>query len=509
MAKFSQDNPPIRVLMVDAHITGFDLSKFPYTVHDAFFKSIGAHVEWIRPYDITANSQILQDDWDLMVIPWAGNATAQYSTLKALLPSFIGSNFPIWYGQTFNAAGASAQPTTGITAVNSVGKFTSTGLINWEGRQAGQVTFYGEAPTIAGAANVTTHATDLVNDAVMLWSNDVEGHPSLFMSAYNSQDGTIAKPWLGAQWMIDQCPTEERKAQIIAHINKRHILLRIDALGDNNSQTSVANGDLDIVYNALKDYGVNEVWLAALWSSGGTLGNKPDYNYPEAVAWFLARDKSKGGLFRCMQHETDIVNGISYTPDERCTTDGINPDGFKNADTIYRAHCDMLTDMGFELGSDGYGKGNPNVQNANDMNNPSAHFLTGNTGVYDTDGFYGGFGNHLWLSGDEDYPTGLTPQTNIKGSIVWAEGQTLLGYSQDSIVNSSVTDMPVLWNIDVCRCLINGGGLYYHTGASFDLPNHVSEYGQLHTSCPDIIANSTWEEMLVSLKKGTGVFFDL
>lgn len=510
MAKFSQNNPPIRVLMLDVKAAGFTLSNFPWSAHDAFFKSIGAHVEWRHAPSMNAGDQVYSDHWDLIVIPWIGDITSQYSFLKVQLALFVDTGIPIWYAQCYLAAGVNAQPTTGITVVNAAGKFTSTGLINWEDRMGGQVTFYGDAPTIAGASTVTTHATDLDNDAVMLWSNPVEGHPALFMTAYSSQTSTLAKPWLGAQWMVDQCPTAARKAQLLGHLRKRHLSIRFDMGGLNNDEVSRANGDLDTAYDSLNSYGVKGISLAFLWGAGGSFGTLPDTANSAVANWFLVRDRSNGGLFRCMNHETDIVDGTTFTPNERCTTDSINPDGFKNAANAYETHCDQLTAFGFQLGDNGYGGGDPNVQNGNDMNNPSAHFLSGSDGIYDTDGFYGGYDvAGLWVSGDEDYPTGLTPQASIRHSITWAKGTTLLGYSEDTMTSSNLTNMAVTWNADINRCLINGGGIYYHGGVTnFTLPDHVTELGQLRTSCPDIIEIGDWPAMLADLKHGISVWFD-
>ena len=508
MAKFSQDNPPIRVLMIDAHATGFNLEQFPWQANFAFFKSLGCHVEWANAYDISDGDQVFQDEWDLIVVPWIGNTVAQYSNLKTQLAKFV-SLCPVWYAQVQNAASGTAQPTTGVTALNATGEYRTDGLENWEGRQAGSVSFYGDAPTIAGAASVTIHARDTANDAVMLWSNTVESHPCLFMAAYNSQSGTIAKPWLGAQWMIDQCPDATRKAQIKAKIKKRYCLLRWDALGKSIDNDTYTSGHFQTAYDTLASYGVTEIWLAAYWASAGSLLNLPDTAYPDVANWFVARDKSNGGLFRCMNHETDIVNGTAYTPDERCTTDSVSADNFKAAATTYEAHCDQLTDFGFELGTDGYGKGIPNIQDGNDMNNPAAAFLTGSAGVYDTDGFYGGYGAYLWVSGQEDYPTGVTPQASIRHSIKWGEKNTLIGYSQDTFTSVDALDMSVHWNVDVLRCFINGGGIYYHGGAtSFFLHDHADEFGQLFTSCPDILASGPFEDMAESLEAGTGVWFD-
>ena len=87
----------------------------------------------------------------------------------------------------------------------------------------------------------------------------------------------------------------------------------------------------------------------------------------------------------------------------------------------------------------------------------------------------------------------------------------MLSYSQDAIDPASATAIPTNWNADIVRCFINGGGIYYHplsTTGTFYFAQYVDEFGQLFTSCPDILDSGTWEEMLVELKRGNGIWFD-
>jgi len=85
----------------------------------------------------------------------------------------------------------------------------------------------------------------------------------------------------------------------------------------------------------------------------------------------------------------------------------------------------------------------------------------------------------------------------------------LLSYSQDTVEDATAGDLATVWNSDIVRSAINVGGIYYHGGtSSFFLHEHADEFGQLFTSCPDILASGPWEDMLEELKRGTGVWFN-
>lgn len=506
MAKFSKENTPAKVLILDAKSGGSTKSEFNYSACLNFFKSLGCHVQEDNQYTLSASDQVFRDDWDLICIPDFGAASDEYTQFTTVLGLFDKADIPVFIANNLSIGGSgSARTFTGVTAYDATSqKVTATGIENWEGRMPGNVSFYAH-PATAWDSTVTPHLRD-ASDNLCMFSKSLDSHNMLIQVGYNSFTATVAKPWYGAQWMIDQCPDADRKKQIKNYIKKRYVLMRWDMLGTANDASGVSSGNLLSAYNTLVSYGVSEIWLAALWQSGGNLDNTPDYLRPDTTAWFLARDQSKGGKFRCMNHETDIVDGTGYTPNERCTTDAVSADNFKNAANVYETHCTQLADYGFKL--ENFGKGLPNVQNGNDMNNPSAHFLTGSTGIYDTDGFYGGYEvAALWIT-DEGYPSGVSDQVSIRSSIRWGEGRTILGYSCDGIDDSSATELPTIWNADIVRCAINGGGIYYHAGSNFYLHEHADEYGQLFTTCPDIMASGPWEDMLDGLKNNVGIWFD-
>jgi len=349
----------------------------------------------------------------------------------------------------------------------------------------------------------------------MMWSKTVSSHPILMMTAHNSYTNSFwTKPWYGSQWMIDQCPDATRKQQIKDKIRKRYCLLRWDGLANTDMRTSYTEGTLQSAYSTLQTYGVQEIWLATIWSSA-TSADTPLTVASAAGAnvanWFLANAETAVGSgttkFRIMNHETDVVDGIrtydtSYP--ELCTTDKSAFDAFKGADYCYRLHCDQLTDMGFVVGNDGYGSGYPNVQNGNDMNNPSAKFLGDTDKVFDTDGWFGGFGNHLWLAKSETYPSTITGAVNVRSSWNWYGARTLLAFSTDGLDSTSTTEFPITLNSYFLMSFIYGGGVYVHGGTTnFYLHQWAEQYGSLFTACPDVLASGPWEDMLADLKLGT------
>jgi hypothetical protein len=320
------------------------------------------------------------------------------------------------------------------------------------------------------------------------------------------------KPWLGFQWMCDQQETTALNNAVKAKINKAHLLFRLDGL-DISSTGMVAAynaGTLDTVYNKFVSAGLKEIWCAAYWNDGAEPGDTD----ADTANWFLNHSESNGGIIRVINHYTDVVDD-TFSNGDACTSDGTSFDQFTAAGIRYETDCDLLTAYGFTIGSDGYGKGYPNVQNSNNMNNPSAAFLADGWSEYDdtTGKNYGRYGCHLWLSSDDSYPTsGETPATTKTYSHNWNGGQTLTVASGDGINTESGQDANVAlaWNQLILRQLIYGGGIYYHgTQLTSRFLPVVDEYTQLFTTCPDVLSSGTWEQMLVELKRGSGILFDI
>ena len=154
-----------------------------------------------------------------------------------------------------------------------------------------------------------------------------------------------------------------RFEESLAKIRPMYFLIRYDGYDD------FTQANMDTIYSAAQTHALTEIWLAATWS--GALGSVSATKHN----WLLARKETSGGLFRAMNHLSDLVDGTTGGTGSKCTSDGVAFDLFGAANTVYRGHCDQMTAAGWKVGSDGYGMGYPNVQNSNDMNNPAAKFL--------------------------------------------------------------------------------------------------------------------------------------
>jgi len=513
MAKSSLTSPQPRVLILDPVSGGFTKTGLNYASTVAFYRSCNCHVEEANTYVVNATDTIFDDDWDLIVVVHIGSTVAQYTQLNTVLGYFRDTSIPVFIEGSTSVNHATAQPVTGITGKSALGKFTATELENWESRQSGLITFYAEAPT-TDDGSITKHASNSSN--TMLWSKTVNSHPTLQMCGYSNSAQGENRPWLGAQWMVDQQSDITRKQQLKDNIRKRYCLLRFDGLGDTVTNDSYVAGHLDTIYASLLNFGVKEVWLATIWTAANS-SDLPATDFPAPVAWYAARSENSvgdGELFRVFNHETDVVDGIRTFDGntEGCTSDGAAFDQFKSASYSYKLQCDQLTDAGFIIGTDGYGKDYPNVQNANNMNNPSAKFLSGSDGIYDTDGFYGGFGTHLWVNSETDtYPTGETNAVIIPHSILWYEGRTLDASSQDATNPGGTVGVARTFSAACLKMFINGGCVYYHGNTTTGLgyfADYSDEYGQMFTTCPDILSSGTFEDMLADLKLGTGIWFE-
>ena len=232
------------------------------------------------------------------------------------------------------------------------------------------------------------------------------------------------KPWLAAQWMCDLDATKKTK------LRPMYFLLRYDGY-DDFTQTN-----MDTVYAAAQTYGLQEWWLAATWS--GTLGSVSLTKH----AWLLARKEQSGGLFRAMNHLTDLVDATTGGAGSKCTSDGVAFDLFGDCKHHIPGHCDQMTAAGWQLGSDGYGRGYPNVQNSNDMNNPTAKYL----GEVVQAGRCGCSPMVQRLQNSTHQPRQGQWQYNANWSRCWNGAWTIYGISLDTLDPASAVNYARIFN---------------------------------------------------------------
>jgi hypothetical protein len=512
MANFLIAPKKPRVLILDPNATALNASDKVVRVALAFALRLGCYAERVN-YTSAVYAPFLED-WDLILVPHVTNSQTSYTNLQTAINKLVDSTIPVVVMQCESfALNATVKAITGVSTANtSAGDVRCTELVNWENRKTGRVTFYAEKATALDAA-ATTIATDGTN--TVAWRFDIGSHPTLWIAGYSNSENagtSLYKPWFCFQWMIDQQSTEAKRSALRAQIRKAYCLMRWDGLDESLMITAKANGSLDSIYDACKEYGLEEIWLAASWTGESAPGVKASTPY----TWFLARaeqtyqgtDRSR--LFRFINHHTDVVDGARTVSgdEEKCTSDGLLFDQFDQAGRVYEADCDQLTALGFVLGSDGYGRGYPAVQNGNDMNNPAALFLGGRDGkTWDAtdERYYGGYGCNLWLSGAEKYPSAAeTPAVYKQDSQPWNGGRTLITYSQDTVDDGSAGAISLTFNESVLRAFIFGGGLYWH-GSGLDLFDvYKDEFLSLFTHFPDVLASGPYEDMMSALEYGLG-----
>jgi hypothetical protein len=479
----------LRVLILDPNASALGAGDRPVAWQRAFWTRLGAFLGYANT-TTPQTSTVWGDPWDLVVVPWVRNLAASYTNLQTRLGWLAGTTIPCYVA---SAREPSLEPSiTGCSAMSATGtdgNYQSTGIKNWGGRLSEQVTWYGVPPTLAGMSGCTVHSDDGTH--AFMWSNTVSGHPVLWQNGMvalnpNSLGNTNKywRPWYAAQWLVDQFPAVRND------IRTMYVPIRIDGY-DNWNQTH-----LESVYNSALAYGVNEIWLAATWT--GSLGSVS----PTQEAWLLARQKHLGGLIRATQHFTDLVDGTTGGAAGTISTDGNAMDQYATADAQYQTHCNQMTAKGWVLGSDGFGRGTVNVQNANSMNNAVAHYCAGR-------------GMALWLllSGTAgttklypDAPAAATAGATTRNyPIQWMGAWPIYSWSADSYAAGGAF-MSRTWPSALNEGMVFGGGPYVHAGASFTaFEANRFEMFDHYSTCPDIVKAGSLESMIQQQWRGPGV----
>lgn len=494
-----------RVLFLDPTYAGpLADNSWAYQCLLMFALRLGCHCEKLVVSGQTpalADSSKYSEDWDFIIVPWVSSAAVYYTALTNALALFTDTTIPVYCRPLMTTVTGST--VTGVTSITAgaADHVCSAGLTNWESRRAGRITFYGRAVTAFSGSDHTVHAVNASGQAT-LWSRDVQSHPTLFVAPHttgNNSTYTADKPWLAFQWMVDQQSTEAKKAALRRKIHKAQMTQRWDVGNIVETVTAFNAGDLDIVYDSLTNFGVKSVQVA--WTS---LSAADDGNLP-LLQWFLDRRLSTGhGILEFHEHNIDVVDGVG----EACSSDGRLFDQFEQADTAYRAKCDVLTGLGFQLGSDGYGRGMPVTQDSNLMNNPSAKFF-GDTAY----GGFGGIGADIWLlysASVGNYPSNEeTPATKMAHSRNWNGARTLISFNHDALDASTSLEISLTFNGNINKCFIYGGGFYLHGDGLQNFADFVDEYGQIFTSAPDVVGSGPYSELRKQLLRGLPHYYVL
>lgn len=517
MAQFSEDNNiQARVLVLDMKTSSplaQDANALYWTVAMAI--RLGCYVEYVS-YANGVPDKVYSDSrgWDLIVVPWLGTNMSDFTNSSIALAKFQDSSIPVYFTGVYalSAWAVGVTALTGITAgglvaaTSSAERVSSTGMQDWQGRLPGNVTCYCQ-PYTDWDSTVTAHAVSDANELLM-WSKTVSGHPCLFTATYSgaaSNATSTPKIYPGFQWMCDQQSSEGKNTIVSGKLKKMPFLLRFDIGNNADTRTAFDAGYLQTTYDLMGQY-LDEIHLACLWDGATLVGTRQDL-----VDWLSARDKSSGGMFLTHNHNTDVVD----KPGEMCSSDHIAFDQFIDAGVAYEADCDEITAQGFQLGSNGYGRGYPNVQNGNDMSNPAAMFIGGGDDPYRvwdgaTEKWYGGYGCYIWLVSTETYPT--YPVSAIKGDIrhsfKWNGSQIIFSDTADSWQTTINLNVSGNMNKALHLQLILGGGFYWHALAldSTHLGGWGSELGQIFTCYPDIVTNE-WEGTIEAQQRGSGMIF--
>ena len=437
------------------------------------------------------------EDWDLIIVPWVPTSAVYYTALNAALALFTDTTIPVFCQPSMTTVTGSA--VTGVATVTAANAdyVCSSGLQNWQGRTAGRITFYGRPAVTFSGSDHTIHAQDASGN-VPLWSRTVQGHPTLFHTTHTSGNGapsTQIKAWLAYQWMVDQQSTEAKKAALRRKIHKAQMTMRWDVGNIAAMRTSYGNGNADIVYDSAINFGVKSIQVA--WTS-----DQDDDADAALLQWFLDRRLSTGqGILEFHNHQTDMVDGAG----ELCSSDGQLFDEFEQADTAYRAKCDILTGLGFQIGTDGYGRGLPCTQNTNLMNNPTAKFLGD-----EAYGGFGGIGADLWLLYTNTYPSSEeTPATRKVLSHWWNGARTLISFNHDNLDAATASEVSLTFNADINRCFIYGGGFYLHGAGIDNFAGFADEYGQIFSTCPDVCGSGPYSALRKQLLRGLSHYYVL
>lgn len=479
-----------RVLIFDPNSTIMSKTDRSVLFAKAFFMSCECYVEDVNSTDHPFGSAVYSQQWDLIVVPYVKALAANYLTLEAVLARFADITIPVFVMQCYQP-NLQSSVTNVSTVSGTAANIVTTGLTSWHSRTSERCTFYGDFPTAMTGSGYTVHATD--GAKICMWSNTVAGHAVLWIGAQNSSTAPTSvnkpyKPWFGAQWMCD------KRTGTASTLNKRYVQFWYDGYDAAADLTAFSGGHLDLIYNSAVAHGVTEMWLAATWSGA------PGSVNPTVAAWLLARREQLGGLLRCCQHLSDLVDGTTGGAGSICSSNGVLFNQFATALTTYTTAANQLTAVGWKLGSNGLGAGYPNVQNGNSCNNPTAWFLSSQLGV-----------NGIRLLSTTLYPdqptaTVETVRTKRNYSQNWNGIQTIPCWSADTwdaISNTAFAGQTA--NNALLGAATYGGAIYMHGGGAVLVSPWCNELFQYFSTCPDVLTTGPWETMVLDLKKGIGM----
>lgn len=499
MAKRDPNYPRRRALILDCNTTALLDTNPPLYLAVGDCQRLGCYWEYAHSTGTSLKSAIsdkqLHGDWDLIYVPILDSATA-YTNLNTILAK-IDASIPVAVVQARGPAATATEQGVSGAATDATAVAAIATTFDWA-HPAWRMTFHGEHLLTFTAAALANGAKKLATDGTNtpMWRNDVQGHPTLWIAGYASSlsNSSIHKPWLAFQWMMDQ---KSRSAKL----DKSCCVMRIDSVDEALGAPAWDAGYTQALYEKALLRGHPEILLAI-----AGLGD-PGANRPDVMAWFAARDRSKGGLFNASNHHVDVTQGAF-----NCSSDNVQFDQFVAAGREYERVCDILTGFGFRIGEyDGYGKDSWHINISNRITNPSSMFLAGGENpsrTWDaTDGkYYGGYGlAALCIREDLTYPSaGATPAVNMRYSRDWNGARTLAFSATLDSLAGSAADIAVtacqVWN----KCLLYGGGFYLHGSRYDDWLGYDDEYYTLLSSCPDVWVGGPFSEVLKTLKRGAG-----
>ncbi len=503
MKIFNDADKRAKVLVLDTNATPLTTSANPpLKIALAACQRMGCLYDHVNYADIT--DEHYSTDYDMILVPVITNADTGFTNLQAAAGKFHNTTIPIAVMGAAGPAGTGTrQGITGALTDAAASAVLCNTFTNWQGRTIGGLAVYGEhALTLNSSAKAV--ASDGTN--ISVWQFNIGSHPTLWIAGYTSShtNSSVHHPWLCFQWMIDQV-SSTRKSEILTSFIKSYCLLRMDGFDSNNDQTAYDSGALQAWYSACQSAQLKEIWQSCV----GQGAANPGATNPTVAQWYAVRNENKGGLFRAMNHHTDVVDNTGGTG-PAASTDGAAFDNYIAAGRAYEADCDILTGtFGMKLGSDGYGKGYPIVMNGNDMNNPAAMFLSGDKSAYrvydSTDGkYYGGYGCHLMLEESETYPNGSLASTesikvNLRNHEQWYDGYTIPFVNDLDTAWSSANTGAITYNGGMIKAFLYSSGVYIHPLQADDFTNYAPHYGGIFQMCPDVFSSGTWEDLLASI----------
>lgn len=517
MAQFSTDNNDrARVLILDSK-SGSAMAPGTNYALDICIAACHRHdCYWEHAYIGTTGEltdKQYHDEWDMILVPYIDDAAnGETTNVSTVVQKMRDTTIPVAIMSVVGPGrNSTVDVVTGADTDSSVQAIRCT-TFDWEGRDLDAMYFYGEhAVTLkSGGRSI---ASDGTNSGA--WQYDIGTHPTLWISGYSSTptNKNIFKPWLCFQWMCDQQSTDAKNVAVRAKVRPSYSLFRLDAFDNNDAKTAYDDGSLADFYDTMS--GLHEIWLAA-YGQGDT---DPGSTYSDVAQWFADRNERAGGKFRAMNHHTDVVDNTGGTG-PACTSDGTSFDQFDTAGAEYERICDVFEDTwNMKIGEDGYGKGYPNVQNGNDMNNPAALFLGGGDSPYrvwdsSNSKWRGGYGCHLMIEESESYPTSAeTPAQRMIYSRNWNGGQTITITNDLDGANgvytahddaTSVQRGAININLALTMGYLYCGGFYIHAPKCSSVALYGDALVSYFNACPHVWKSGPWEDMLEELKRGSG-----